>query len=168
MNNNFLKAVEGLMRGICNQSPNKTEVRIIQQEIDYDELAKAIVRANEASKERELTKKDSSANVLSAISSGIFYAFGAMFLLLTVGICYGAYKTVPTLEWNDVEHVIASAFVLFFSIALFAAMLGMCIESFRAANQVSIERDRNYVVAVASTLASMAALAVALVSLFKK
>jgi len=167
--NNCLNAIEGLMRGICNQSAKKAEMRVIPQEVDYDKLAESIVHAIKQSKEEELekTKKDSSARVLAAISSGMFFFLGAAFLAVTVIVFLGAYRLFPDLEWNSVNHFILSVIEIVAMILIFIASLGMMVFSFMAMSEVSLEKDRNYVVAVTSTLTSLVALIVALVALVK-
>jgi len=169
MSNNILKAVEGLMRGICNQPSGRETVRVVTQEIDYDKLAEAIVRANKTAKEEELTReaKSGSATVLGSVSTMIFVLLGVLFLLLVPAGCYGIYKTLPLLKWGEAAEIIISVFALLFIGVMILMFLCLSIKSFQAANEVSTERDRSYVASLTGVLISLVALVVALVALLR-
>lgn len=151
-------------------------------EIDYDKLAEAIVKAQNKSKESNTPKEkigfwkatwliirnkepqngNKTAVLLSEVMAYIFNTIALCCLGFFALIIYGlsvdfAWSNVPS-ELITQIVVLASMLGLLLAIAL----IFRCI-----ANEIRVEKDRNYIVSVFSGIVSFAALIVALVALFK-
>ena len=168
MANSILSAIEGLMRGICNQPQTREVVRVIPQEFDYDKLAEAIVRATEESKKKDLEKKDSSATVLSSLSTGLFILLGAAMIFVAVFIGFFSFELFKESSWQTTGLIAENVLMAIGMLIVFLCAVGLSVYCFKAAGEVSVEKDRNYIAAVASTLTSLVALVVAFVALFKR
>ena len=168
MANKVLSAIEGLMRGVCNQPQAREVVRVVQQEFDYDKLAEAIVKATEESKKKELEKKDSPATVLSSFAAGMFVLLGIVMVFAVIVITFASVELYKGASWGTLQDIITNIFVALLILFLLFTAGGMCVCSFKAAGEVSAEKDRHYTVAVASALISLVALIVALIALVKK
>lgn len=168
MANKVLSAIEGLMRGWCNQPQTKEVVRVMPQEFDYDKLAEAIVKATEESKKKEMEKKDSSATVLSSFATGMFVLLGVVMIFAMIVIAFASVELYKGATWGTPKEIVLSVFIALLVLFLLFSAGGMCVYSFRAAGEVSAEKDRQYIVAVASALISLVALIVALIALVKK
>ncbi|MBR7021363.1 MAG: hypothetical protein IKI15_09950 [Lachnospiraceae bacterium] len=173
MNSKVLSAIEGLMKGICNQNSKtcaankKAKLQIIQQEIDYDKLAEAMIRAYEKVKKESRRKNDSTSSVLSSFAVLIFVVYGVILAVTVIAVVIAAFKQVREMNWVNVSQIASNIIVVVIALLIAVTTAIMSYFSFRAAGEVSVEEDRSYVAAVVSALASMAALIVALVALLK-
>ncbi|MBO4788077.1 MAG: hypothetical protein J5531_04150 [Lachnospiraceae bacterium] len=166
MANSILSAIEGLMRGICNQPVNRKSDQIKQKEIDYDKLKDIIVSAIEISEEKKQTRKDSASSVLGTLVAGMFCFSGALMIAVACLFVVGEFLFFLEADWDGLHiarNIIYIAVILFAVIA-FSLLSKMC---FCAASEISVENDRHYIAAVASALTSMVALLVALIALMK-
>ena len=164
----------------------------LKLDIDYDKLAEAIVKANnakDASSEEMQTKpkvgiidffrvvyyivfnrRKTNGTMTSSLMGGMLsFAFNGLALFgLFILICSIVYfvAMLTGFVWtadailNNVVSIILSL-----SIVLIVAMSSLFFRG--CANEMNIEKDRNYIVAVFSGIVSFAALIVALVALFK-
>ena len=167
MANSILSAIKGLVRGICNQPQTREVVRVIPQEFDYDKLAEAIVRATEESKKKDLEKKDSSATVLSSFASGMFILLGVIMIFAMIVTVFASVELYRETSWATPKQIAVNSVAAFGLLFLVCSEGGMCVCSFKAAGEVSAEKDRHYTVAVASALTSLVALIVASIALVK-
>lgn len=168
----------------------RKNVTIIHNEIDYDKLAEAIVRANAARQEIEdksakkvsfkelwkmvgmiITNKKVSngqlaAGLLSVPMSVLFNTLAVVAVLAMIGGIIAIVKTAFSFSWSA-ELIFSNVIVILFCLLLivFVAVLALCFRG--VANEIAAEKDRNYVVDVFSGLTSFAALIVALVALIK-
>lgn len=151
-------------------------------EIDYDKLAEAIVKANEVSKAESqhsekigfwkavwkiIRNKESkngkrTAILLAEIMATFFNVAALIGLafsgLILIGSIFG-------LKWNvEITQIIiqvaATAILILFVLAI--SLIFRCI-----ANEIGAEKDRNYITTLFFGFTSLASLIVALVALFK-
>ena len=143
----------------------RKNVTIIHNEIDYDKLAEAIVRA-QADKEEPKSRATSItfAKMISVFFKGMaiisiptacILSFCVWNILNELWVATGFWKIV----WYFVETLLS--FGVGFVIGIFAYLF------WKSANEIKEEKDKHYVVAVFSGLVSFAALIVALVALIK-
>lgn len=167
-------------------------IQELNLEIDYDKLAEAIVKAinaKDASSEEMQTKpkvgiinffrvvyyivfnrRKTNGTMTSTLMGGMLsFAFNGLalfglFTLICSIICFVAMLTgfVWTADaiLNNVVSIIYSLLIV-----LIVAIISLFFRG--CANEMNIEKDRNYIVAVFSSIVSFAALIVALVALFK-
>ncbi len=171
----------------------RRNITIVNNEIDYDKLTKAIVDANvqknteednESKSKERLTffgffkliyyivfnKKQSNGTMTSGLLSGLIaLAFNGLAILgLIIFVCgiFAIANIIKSCVWQS-ELIANNVAVISLTIA-FVVIVGMFSLIFRAAaNEMAKEKDRNYVVAVFSGIVSFAALVVALVALLK-
>lgn len=168
----------------------RKNVNIIHNEIDYDKLAEAIVRANATKQEVEEAPKEKisvkefwktvgmiitnkkvsngqlAAGLLSVPMSVLFNTLAVVAVLAMIGGIIAIVKTAFSFSWSA-ELIFSNVIVILFCLLLivFVAVLALYFRG--VANEIAAEKDRNYVVDVFSGLTSFAALIVALVALIK-
>jgi len=158
-------------------------------EIDYDKLAEAIVRALEKAKEppkdsevakrkrvwlavRSILKgeKSNDGRFLAApfafVVSIVFRVVALMGALAITVFDFGVVYSLVMAEWQGVS-IAANIVIIIISFALTVAGLLYMVVFWGAANDVEHEKDKNYVISVFSGLMSVAALIVAIISLYK-
>lgn len=151
-------------------------------EIDYDKLAEAIVKAQNTVKEenqptekigfwkavgqtiinKEAKNGKRTAMLLAEIMNAIFNSMAVIAILFVVGIIV---VSVQNLNWSvDVLQIVAQLFIISgFVITSLATSL-----IFRAiANEIGAEKDRSYITTLFFGFTSLASLVVALIALFK-
>lgn len=170
----------------------RRNITIINNEIDYDKLTKAIVDANvqknvednESKNKEKLTfygffkliyyivfnKKQSNGTMTSGLLGGLIaLAFNGLAILgLIIFVCgiVAVVNIVNSCVWKP--EFVANNLATISLMVAFAVIVGMFSLIFRAAaNEMAKEKDRDYVVAVFSGIVSFAALIVALVALLK-
>lgn len=157
-------------------------IQELNLEIDYDKLAEAILKAQNAAKEesqptekigfwkavgKTIVNQESkngkrTAMLLAEIMKAIFNFMAVIAILFVVGILV---VSVQNLNWSvDVLQIVAQLFIICgFVIASLATSL-----IFRAiANEIGAEKDRSYITTLFFGFTSLASLVVALISLFK-
>ena len=163
--------------------------KIIVQEIDYDKLAEAIVKAQSTKEsicdeEQPKKKKNIVKAILDVIFNknkadgmflsetmimliqGIFNYLAVLFVILAIGVTYIGIGMVVLLVQE--KTFIKELFIA--SMACFACTpisFMMAIVMRAIANDVKNEKDKNYLVAILSSIIGIAALIVALIALFK-
>ena len=130
--------------------------------IDYDKLAETIVRANKQIQERQ---QDKHLNKLACVFSWIIGICGFVFAGMIVYVLATGYKGM---DWSNgymiVGNIVAYVlYVLFRVIVVIMSIWTICL-----AVKIWKEPDRNYTVSVFSSLATFAALAVAILALLLK
>lgn len=169
---------------------HRRNITIVNNEINYDKLAEAIVRANATKQEVEeapkekisvkefwktvgmiITNKKASngqlaAGLLSVPMSVLFNTLAVVAVLAMIGGIIAIVKTAFSFSWSA-ELFFSNVIVILFCFLLivFVAVLALYFRG--VANEIAAEKDRNYVVDVFSGLTSFAALIVALVALIK-
>ncbi len=165
-------------------------ITVVNNEIDYDKLAEAIVRANNSTKTEidETQEKLEFKKLISAFgsiiinkhqsngttTSSIFgllisFVFNALALLSLVVLVCGIIASVMVIAgfvWTWKLALANIMTILLIAIALIIIALFAFL--FRAAaNEMDREKDRNYIVNVFSAIVSFAALMIALVAFLK-
>ena len=160
--------------------------RTVHNEIDYNKLAEAIVKANHDSEKLDLpkgkvkfwktigliilNKKKSNgtvtSNFLGGIIADVFNVLSFLGVCLSL-LCFVALgKTIYNMNWST-EFLATNIAAIFVIIALIFVILVFSLIFRASANEIATEKDRNYIISVFSSVVSFAALVVALVALFK-
>ena len=155
----------------------RNEVTYITNEIDYDKLAKAIV---EASNQLERDKQTTAIGATD-ISNGkyITEAFAkfcvaffrsasiiiSSFSVFVVGVLY-SYVTTDV-SWATMQDITINIFCTLALLFLIALIIYYAIILWKAAGEVSKEKDKIFMVSLFSSLICVASLIVSFVSLFK-
>ena len=150
-------------------------------EIDYDKLAEAIVKANTPKEEIKPTEKTGfwkavwktifnkeaksgkkTAYLLAEIMVSIFNTMAILSVLTAVGTVI---VSAQQLDWTmSIGPIIVQAFI----VAIFVVIILATALIFRAiANEIGAEKDRNYITTLFFGFISLASLIVALIALFK-
>ena len=145
----------------------RKNVTIIHNEIDYDKLAEAIVRAQQRTAD-ESQKVGIISCALSDMISLCLRLLSICAFPVSIGIGVCTWKVIanslPENGWLRIFLYVIDFIVSFglsFGLGVFAATF------WKAATEIKRETDRNYIVAVFAGLVSFAALVVALVALIK-
>ncbi len=167
----------------------RKQVIIVKNEIDYDKLAETMTRVNKVDErpveETEEQQKESFWKIVyyiifnkkpmnGTMTAGVFSLMVSSFfnILALLGIgtvllgIVGIVLFFINAQWTqdrilgNVLGIIAIVFTICM-IALFSLVLR------GSANEMSIEKDRNYIVAVFSGVVSLVALVIALIALFQ-
>ena len=136
----------------------------ISVEIDYEKLADAIVKAQEKSKERlpEQVKTDEKLNKLAmAFSYGLSIAEFLFCVLILVAMVLAGEK----MQWTDVYNAIGNVVAMLLYVLIMGVIGIVAYWTGSIAKKIKTEPDRNYTVAVFSSLAAFAGFAVAGISL---
>lgn len=165
-----------------------TTVNNVKVNIDYDKLAEAIVRAEERAKEKAENVPQEKKSFFSAVGriikgeksengkylSASFALFCASlfrtiafvgFLFIAVLIIAGIEST-KLFEWKGWQIAYHIGYYLFFLISIVATFL-YSILMLGAANDIEKEKDKSIVIAVFSSIVSVVALVVAIMTLIK-
>lgn len=164
----------------------KIVIKVNNQEFDYDKLAEAIVKAEKKANELEnienpkvqlsfkeflytiwciiTNKKQTNGTMASGmlgLLTSITFNTLAVFAILISIACIGGiiYFAINGLLINIIQFcvcILGSVFSALFALILRAS-----------ANEISVEKDRNYIVSLFSAIVGFAALVIALVSLLK-
>ena len=169
----------------------RRSITIINNEIDYDKLAEAVVRANVSATEDNnaateqgyekinifkliyyivFNKKRSNGTMTSGLLGGLIaLAFNAIAVLGAIVLICGIVALVNIIRecvWT-VNLIPNNVMVIAFMVG-FLLVVAMFALIFRGvANEMAIEKDRDYTVAVFSGIVSFAALVVSLIALLK-
>ncbi len=167
----------------------------VSMEIDYDKLAKAIVKAQEMVKgadndpQREKvgfwkalkvavvdsrkSKGQMTAMPFASFAQVILTVFSCIFAMMTLFGVFGflsyLYDIVTAALNNGNSVNVIDIVVAIFAVILFLIITMLCavfgLALFGAANEIAYEKDRNYVVAILSAMTSFSAMAISLVAL---
>lgn len=159
-------------------------IQELNLEIDYDKLAEAVVMAQRKSKgtPEEIAsgeigfwksiwyiiqnKKKTSGEILAeAMSLLMSFVFNILATLLLLGgiVCVGIFF-VYIFRFVTGQLPITFDAITILSLGLLLAVFALLMRGI--ANDISWEKDRNYIVAIFSSIVSFAALIVALIALF--
>lgn len=139
---------------------HRRNMTIINNEIDYDKLAEAIVKAN--NKQQELYSP--SREWMKYILTPIFWGVAVLSGILAIAMLIYAFKNInKAFDGGTLIEILTVVFE--FMIALFG--LGFCVFSVVTAIEIDKENDRTYVASMFSNIVAIAALVVALVALLK-
>ena len=136
---------------------NKT---IVNNEIDYDKLAEAIVKANTKQQEQYSPSREWMKHILIPIFWGVAIISGLLAIAMFVSLCQNATAIFKTATITDDIALLFEFLITFFTI-------GFCVFSIVAAKEIDKENDRTYVASMFSNIVAIAALVVALVALLK-
>ncbi len=139
---------------------HRRNITIINNEIDYDKLAEAIVNAN--NKQQELYSP--SREWMKYILTPIFWGVAVLSGILAIAMLIYTFKNINKV-FDDGTLIEILTVVFEFMIALFG--LGFCVFSVVTAIEIDKENDRTYVASMFSNIVAIAALVVALVALLK-
>ena len=153
-------------------------IQELNLEIDYDKLAKAIVKAQERSDTKESTSKigfwrkvwcvitnkndDSTVSLTDSLAGlmSLFFNAVAWILFITGLLCF-AMIFVVIFQATNIQYL--------FSYIILTVLLPMLSLIMRGiANEIGREKDKNYIIAAFSGIVSFVALIVALIALFKE
>ncbi len=153
----------------------RNEVTYITNEIDYDKLAEAIVKAqhqevvltNDENTDDNKNKKTYTSKMLGIICSFIFRiiaGFGAaIFIMLIIAI----FMYFNLSQYATENGIFNTVFFIIFYVFLCAITGVLSFFLFKSADEIEIETDKHYIVSMFSSLVCVAALIVSLVALFK-
>ena len=174
---------------MAKKQPKTTinNIESINLEIDYNKLAKAIVKANQeanivevdsAAKEKTkisvvlknifnvIFKHKGSEGVLltgslSLITRFIFLLMFAVSIVLGISFIVLGFQIFDTKEWLKSSITFAFLFLLGFT----SIMLGVIFKG--ASNDLETEKDKNYITSIFSAIVAFTALIVSFIDLFK-
>jgi len=138
----------------------RRNITIVNNDIDYDKLAEAIVRANAKQQESYSPSREWMKYILTPIFWGIAILSGILAIAMFISLCQ---SIVTVFKSGALTEILA--FLFEFLIAFFTA--GFCIFSIFTAKEIDKENDRTYVASIFSNIVAMSALVVALVALLK-
>lgn len=139
---------------------HRRNITIINNEIDYDKLAEAIVKANNKQQETYSPSREWMKYVLIPVFVGLAILSGTLSAAMFVTL----FKSTSVIFENGILTGIV-IFLLEFFIAFFA--LGFCVFSIVSAKEIDKENDRGYIASMFSNIVAIAALIVSLVALLK-
>lgn len=163
----------------------------VNLEIDYEKLAKAIVKAsNEATDMKAkqdapqikrpfwsaiwatiANKRDTNglwiSGALSAILTVLFRLIAGTLVVGSAFFVGLLIYILPTLSWSEPLTSVFNIIVFVYLIFVAFAILLLAVVLWGMANEIEHEKDRDYVLGVFSGIVSLAALIVALVALFR-
>ena len=159
-------------------------IQELNLEVDYDKLAEAIVKAQNALTIQENDCEDEESfldkaidgkipkgkffsQTLSKIMQGFFYVLAVVSVLFVLYFGWMVIYYLHAVSWDGFENISENIF--------FIALLGLLIIfdvvfvffTVKIANEIGEEQDKNYIISAFSSVVSLVALIVALVALFK-
>lgn len=165
----------------------RKNIALINNEIDYEKLAKVIIEANRKKDDEPSTESDekigfwkgvwyiitNKKKTNGALTHGLFSNLlsdlfnilavaGAIIALVVLGVT--VYLIVQSVAQNDFLNCILFAFA---GIIYSVLILLFCLLLRGVANEIKAEKDRNYIIALFSGVVSFAALVVSLIALLK-
>lgn len=138
----------------------RRNITIVNNEIDYDKLAEAIVKANTKQQEQYSPSREWMKYILIPIFWGVAILSGILAIAMFVSLFQNTTAIFKTATITD-----DIAFLFEFLITFFTA--GFCVFSIVTAKEIDKENDRTYVASMFSNIVAIAALVVALVALVK-
>ena len=137
-------------------------------EIDYDKLAKSIVKALEKSENEANKNKKFTSGTFAMIISLAFRGEAILGWLIALATPITVINTAKSFGWDEVNAIVSNVFSIAFAVALFVVLVLYSFLLWKSAKEIETEKDRNYIISVFSGIVSFAALIVALVALFKE
>ena len=133
---------------------------IVNNEIDYDKLAEAIVKANSKQQEGYSPSREWMKYILIPIFWGIAIFSGILAIAMFISLCQNAIAIFKT-------GTIADDIALLFEFLITFFTAGFCVFSIVTAKEIDKENNRTYVASMFSNIVAIAALVVSLVALLK-
>ena len=138
----------------------RRNITIVNNEMDYDKLAEAIVKANTKQLEKYSPSREWMKYILIPFFRILAIASGLLAIAMFVSLC----KNITSIfESGTLTEI--TAFLFEFLITFFTA--GFCVFSLVTAKEIDKENDRTYIASMFSNIVAIAALVVALVALVK-
>ena len=135
-------------------------------EIDYNKLAEAIVKAN-YKVEEEKQQHNTLDKGLIKLTKALFIVMGIVcFLFVSCG-AVAIFKIFQTINWTDIIGVIAYFITMLLFVAIFVYVILFGINLFKSAKDIENEKDRNYIIAIFSTIIGFVSLIISLVVFMK-
>ena len=138
----------------------RRNITIVNNEIDYDKLAEAIVKANTKQQEQYSPSREWMKYILIPIFWGVAILSGILAIAMFISLCQNITSVFASGTLTEI-----AAFLFEFLITFFTA--GFCVFSIVTAKEIDKENDRTYIASMFSIIVAIAALVVALVALLK-
>ena len=139
---------------------HRRSITIVNNEIDYDKLAEAIVKANTKQQEEYSPSREWMKYILIPIFWGVAIISGLLAIAMFVSLCQNATAIFKTATITDDIALLFEFLITFFT-------AGFCVFSIVTAKEIDKENDRSYVASMFSNIVAIAALVVSLVALLK-
>ena len=143
---------------IANKPSTTSPQKIVLQEIDYDKLADAIVKANNKQQEEYSPSREWMKYILTPIFWSISVVTGFLSIAMFVSLCQNANEIFENFTATNVVILLIKILITFFTI-------GFCAFSFVGAREIEKEKDRAYVATIFSNTVAIIALAIAVIAL---
>lgn len=134
----------------------------VTNEIDYDKLAEAIVSALETQKQSQ-NQRSFTASMFSGICSIAFKIVSCCTAALTLGFIFLPFAKQLGIYNQEFIVSFPNVISLIICISLFGTFSFLF---WKASDEIENEKDKNYIIALFSSLVSVAALIVASLSLY--
>lgn len=144
----------------------RNEVTYITNEIDYDKLAEAMVKALNNNAENA-PQKTYTSKMLGNICSIIFRIIGAFGIAILIMLIIGIFMHFNISQYVTDNGIFNTVFFLIFYVFLCAIIGVLSFFLLKSAGEIEIETDKNYIVSLFSSLVCVAALIVSLIALFQ-
>lgn len=138
----------------------RRNITVVNNEIDYDKLAEAIVKANTKQQEQYSPSREWMKYILIPIFWGVGIISGLLAIAMFVSLCQNATAIFKTATITDDIAFLFEFFIIFFT-------AGFCVFSIVTAKEINKENDRTYIASMFSNIVAIAALVVALAALLK-
>lgn len=135
-------------------------ITVVNNEIDYDKLAEAIVKANAKHQEQYSPSREWMKYILIPIFWGVAILSGVLAVAMVVSLCQNSTNVFKTATFTDDIALLFEFLITFFTV-------GFCVISIVTAKEVDKEKDRTYVASMFSNIIAIVALVVSLVALLK-
>ena len=133
-------------------------------DIDYDKLAEAMVKAN-AKAEEQKQQQNTLDKGISKFTKAIFIAIGIFCIIFAVCGGYAIYQFLISANWENRAIIIGNIFACLLMLALIAYIVLLALYLFKCAKEIEKEKDRNYIIAIFSTIVAFVALIVSIIAL---
>ena len=138
----------------------RKNITIINNEIDYDKLAEAIVKANSKQQEQYSPSREWMKYILLPIFWGLTILSGVLAITMFISLCKNTPAVFENTTLTKIATFLFEAFITFFT-------MGFCAFSFITTKEIDKEKDRTYISSMFSNIVAIAALVVSLVALLK-
>lgn len=149
---------------------NRKEQRVVNNienlnmEIDYKRLADAIVQAQGTTNaERSIVS-----NTFAFLTAGVFRLFAFVGVVLGITLLIGtAIYSYKELVWSGLLQIASNVLLIVLVALVSILIISLSMLLIKSAKEIETEKDKQFVVAVFSAVASFAAVIIALVALVK-
>ena len=137
----------------------RRNISVVNNEIDYDKLAEAMVRANTKQQDKYSTSREWMKYILIPMFWGIAILSGILAIGMFISLC----EQITALG----NGTLSEDLILLFKFFITFFTVGFCAFSIVAAKEIEKENDRTYIASMLSNFVAMAALVVAIIALLK-